>query len=129
MQQNTKNQFLQIIKGSVTGCLIFISSVLIVSFILYKFVATQKIYVPLLLICVLLTGFVSGYISTRKFRKNGIITGGISTVPTILILSISTIIVNKSFDISLLIPVLSLILSGMSGGIAAVNIKRKNKRK
>lgn len=129
MQQNGKNQYLQIIKGSLTGSFIFIASVLIFSFILYKTVSTEKLYLPLFIICVLISGFVSGFISTRKARKNGIITGAASTILTVLILSISTVIAEKGFDISVLIPVLLLIFSGMSGGIAAVNLKRKNKRR
>ena len=129
MQINNKNQFLQLLKGALTGSLFLILTILLISFILYKTVISEKFYLPLMMFCIVLSGFISGYVSTRKYRKNGLVTGALSTLFTVIVLSISIIIANKGFNIFILIPIIILVISGMSGGVFAVNIKRKNIRR
>lgn len=129
MQINNKNQFLQLLKGALTGSLFLILTILLISFILYKTVISEKFYLPLMMFCIVLSGFISGYTSTRKYRKNGLVTGALSTLFTVIVLSISIIIANKGFDIFVIIPVIISVISGMSGGVFAVNIKRKNIRR
>lgn len=129
MQQNDKKQYLQILKGALTGVFLFILTVLIFTLILYKTVISEKSYFPLLLICVIASGFISGYISTRKFRKNGLVNGVLSTLLSSIFLLLSITVANNGFNVFIIIPEIILILSGMSGGITAVNIKRKNIRR
>ncbi|MBQ3498682.1 MAG: TIGR04086 family membrane protein [Clostridia bacterium] len=129
MQQNDKKQYQQILKGALYGSLLLVIIIFIFTLILYKAVITEKAYLPLMLLCIIISGFVSGYISTRKYRKNGMITGGVSTTISVIMLLIIMIIANKSFDIYMIIPEIIMIISGISGGIAAVNIKRRIKRR
>ncbi len=129
MQQNDKKQYQQILKGALYGSLLLVIIIFIFTLILYKAVITEKAYLPLMLLCIITSGFVSGYISTRKYRKNGMITGGVSTTISVIMLLIIMIIANKSFDIYMIIPEITMIISGISGGITAVNIKRRIKRR
>ncbi len=73
--------------------------------------------------------FLSGFISGKIKRQQGMITGIIYVLPTLLLFIILSLILNSfSFDINILISVLVSILAAAAGGIIGVNMKQKAKR-
>ncbi len=129
MQQNEKKRYLQILKGAIFGTLILLISVLIFALILYKTEIKDGFYKILMAFCVILSGFSSGYISVAKYKRNGLLTGLISSIISASVLLITMIIANKGFDLYMLIPEILLFASGTFGGVAGVNIKTKSKKR
>lgn len=128
MKDRKKVNAKQILKGAFSGSGVLILLIFFSVFFIYKTGLNEISYIPLFSLCVIISGFISGYISTRKLRKNGIVNGVLSSAIPNLSLFIFAIIINKSFYIFLIIPILMLTVSGICGGIAAVNIKRKKIR-
>ena len=129
MQQKDNTKLFQIIKGSIAGVIFLTVIVLISALILYNNNFSDKFYIPLLSLSSALSGLISGFTSTRKLRKNGLVNGIISATIPALILLTAMIIANGSFNLFLIIPISMMLFMGAAGGIIAVNIKRKNKRK
>ena len=73
--------------------------------------------------------FVSGFLLGKIKRQQGIITGIIYILPTILIYAIISLILNSfSFDINLLVSMVVSIIAAAVGGIVGVNMKQNAKR-
>ena len=73
--------------------------------------------------------FVSGFLSGKIKRQQGIIAGIIYILPTILIYAIISLILNSfSFDINLLVSMVVSIIAAAVGGIVGVNMKQNAKR-
>lgn len=130
MQQNNNlSKYLCLFKGVISGLISLISAVLLSALFIYKSNLSDKFYIPLMLASVVLSGFVSGYLSVMKIRKNGLMNGAVSTVASVIVLFIAMSVANRGFNLLMIIPCLILVVSGTLGGIAAVNIKHKNKKK
>lgn len=130
MQQNNNlSKYLYLFKGVIFGLISLISAVLLSALFIYKSNLSDKFYIPLMLASVVLSGFVSGYLSVMKIRKNGFMNGAVSTVASVVVLFIAMLVANRGFNFLMIIPCLILVVSGTLGGIAAVNIKHKNKKK
>lgn len=130
MQQNNNlSKYLYLFKGVIFGLISLISAVLLSTLFIYKSNLSDKFYIPLMLASVVLSGFVSGYLSVMKIRKNGLMNGAVSTVASVIVLFIAMSVANRGFNLLMIIPCLILVVSGTLGGIAAVNIKHKNKKK
>ncbi len=130
MQQNNNlSKYLYLFKGVIFGLISLISAVLLSVLFIYKSNLSDKFYIPLMLASVVLSGFVSGYLSVMKIRKNGFMNGAVSTVASVVVLFIAMLVANRGFNLLMIIPCLILVVSGTLGGIAAVNIKHKNKKK
>jgi putative membrane protein (TIGR04086 family) len=130
MQQNNNlSKYLYLFKGIISGLISLISAILLSALFIYKSNLSDKFYIPLMLASVVLSGFVSGYLSVMKIRKNGLMNGAVSTVASVIVLFIAMSVANRGFNLLMIIPCLILVVSGTLGGIAAVNIKHKNKKK
>ena len=130
MQQNNNlSKYLYLFKGVIFGLISLITAVLLSTLFIYKSNLSDKFYIPLMLASVVLSGFVSGYLSVMKIRKNGLMNGAVSTVASVVVLFIAMSVANRGFNFLMIIPCLILVVSGTLGGIAAVNIKHKNKKK
>ena len=130
MQQNNNlSKYLYLFKGVIFGLISLISAVLLSALFIYKSNLSDKFYIPLMLASVVLSGFVSGYLSVMKIRKNGLMNGAVSTVASVIVLFIAMSVANRGFNFLMIFPCLILVVSGTLGGIAAVNIKHKNKKK
>lgn len=130
MQQNNNlSKYLYLFKGVISGLISLISAVLLSALFIYKSNLSDKFYIPLMLASIVLSGFVSGYLSVMKIRKNGLMNGAVSTVASVIVLFIAMSVANRGFNLLMIIPCLILAVSGTLGGIAAVNIKHKNKKK
>ncbi len=129
MQQKDNLKNIQIIKGSIFGVISLFVIILMFSFFIYKRNLTDKFYVPLLFLSSLLSGLISGFSGTRKLRKNGLVNGAVSAMIPAIILLIAMMVANGKFGIFMFLPIAVIAVSGAIGGILAVNIKRKNKKK
>lgn len=130
MQQNNNlSKYLYLFKGVIFGLISLISAVLLSALFIYKSNLSDKFYIPLMLASVVLSGFLSGYLSVMKIRKNGLMNGAVSTVASVIVLFIAMSVANRGFNFFMIIPCFILVVSGTLGGIAAVNIKHKNKKK
>lgn len=73
--------------------------------------------------------FLSGFVSGKIKRENGIVTGIIYSLPAFVILILISLILNKfSIDLNLLISCAVMLISAAAGGITGVNMKKKFKR-
>lgn len=73
--------------------------------------------------------FLSGFISGKIKRENGIFTGIIYSLPAFVIILLISLILNKfSIDMNLLISSAVMLISSAVGGITGVNMKKKVKR-
>ena len=82
-----------------------------------------------MIVSVIFSGALSGYICSLKIRKNGLTVGLLSTVIPIFILLITMAIANNGFNIFMIIPCAIMLVFGATGGVLAVNTKHKTKKK
>ncbi len=130
MQLNNKSAiFFAYMKGSLVGTIVLILSVLISAAVLYKGKIEQSMYFPLLLLCLAISGTVSGFSGAKKIRKNGLLTGLISSALPAVISTSATAVASRQLGLYPMISAVIILLFGAVGGIAALNIKTNKKRK
>lgn len=117
------------LKGGVIGIVILILCVLISVVLILKANLNEQFYMPILLLCVLFSGLISGYVSSRKTRNNGLLHGSMAAVLPSLVLLVATSVAGKSFDAVSFIPISVMIVFGAMGGIMAVNLRIKKKKR
>ena len=82
-----------------------------------------------LLFMLAIGSFISGCFSGKVKRRNGMTTGIIYVIPSVLLLVLISLILNTfSFDINILISALISVISSATGGIVGVNMRQKVKR-
>ena len=82
-------------------------------------------YFIFLIISLILSAFISGLSFSRRNKSRGVVNGIIASIPIIIIISASALIINKGkVSILLLISVLIIILSGAVAGSIGVNMRR-----
>ena len=70
-------------------------------------------------------GFLSAYISSKKFKKKGIINGLVCAATTFLLVFIISLIVDKGgITLNTLFNLIATVLSGLIGGISGVGQKK-----
>ena len=130
MKQNEyKKELTMNLKGSLAGTAVLVSLVIITAAILLNYSLPNSLYLPLLMLCCAVSGFVSGYTGTRKYRKKGLKNGLVSAAVPATVLIAAIAVAENSLTVFDIIPIALLICFGATGGIAAVNIKRSNKKK
>ncbi len=127
MQQGIKNNLIQLLKGSMIGIIVMVLAIFSTVLSLYKGGISNGVYMPLLIICAILSGGSGGFFSAKSARKNGLINGILSSIipGIILFLVISVITTFEPINIALIMIVLA---GGASGGILAVNTKIKKRK-
>lgn len=76
-------------------------------------------------LCTLLSAYLTSY---RK-RENGLVTGIIYNLPSVLVILLLSVILNGfSADLNILLSFASMLISSALGGILGVNRKQKAKR-
>lgn len=122
-----KRALSEILKGGLVGCAFFIIFTLVICALLLKVNLSQSAYFPLFMIDSALSGAVSGFVTVRKKRENGLVNGVVvSIIPAVLLL-LAMSLAYKGFNIFEMIVAVCCIFGGGVGGIAAVNIKKKRK--
>ena len=119
----------EIVKGAVTGVVILILFILISVVLILKTKINEQYYLPIYLLNIVFVGFISGYFSAKKKRKNGLINGVIASFIPSLILFISSSVADGDIHIITSLPSIIIIVFGAIGGITSVNLKRKIKRR
>ena len=110
--------------GSVFLILLVIASAASVYFDLQK---SDNFIVLLFMLAI--GSFISGYFSGKVKRRNGMTTGIIYVIPSVLLLVLISLILNTfSFDINILISALISVISSAIGGIVGVNMRQKVKQ-
>lgn len=83
----------------------------------------------ILLFMLAIGSFISGYFSGKVKRRNGMTTGIIYVIPSVLLLVLISLILNTfSFSINIFISVLVSVFASAVGGIVGVNMRQKVKR-
>ncbi len=118
-----------IIKGAITGLAFLLLSVPISAAVILKTMTNEQYYLPVLLVCIVLSGFLSGFTSTVKQKRKGVINGiSASILPAVTAFAAVSIASNTINPINILVPLIT-IVSGALGGITATNIRVKRKRR
>lgn len=127
--KNDASNLKDLIKGNLVGSAMLIILLLIFAMVIFKFSFSSEYYLVFYVGALIISSFVSGTITVRKIMKNGLIYGALVSLLPSIIAVITTCIVSRSFNlIYLAIPLISAVSSAF-GGIAAVNIKSKKRRR
>ncbi len=109
-----------------TYCAVFLLTFLIASGIIYFVDLKRSMVYPAAIFSFCLSAFISGVLCGLKQRKNGLLNALIYVTPiNIIIVLISLVFNNFSFDANVLVSLLLMIISSIMGGIIGVNIKVK----
>ncbi|MBQ5823737.1 MAG: TIGR04086 family membrane protein [Clostridia bacterium] len=119
----------EIVKGNVLGSLMLFVFLLISSVSILKLNFSEKSYLPLYLGSLIFSCGISSMITVCKLHRKGLIYGiEVSLLPSVISI-VLTCVASGSFSlIYLLIPLIS-VVSAAVGGVAAVNIKFKKRRR
>ena len=84
---------------------------------------------PVITVIFSLCTFISAFLTANKKRENGLVTGIIYNLPSIILVELLSLILNGfSADINLLLSFLTMLISSALGGVIGVNQKQKAKR-
>jgi len=118
-----------IIKGSLTGVIVLAVSLIIAASIILKTTINSKYYLLIFALCLIISGFLSGLSASLKQKNKGIINGISASLLAAAAALTAVSITEKSVSlVSLIVPVIVMI-SGAIGGITAINMKIKRKRR
>lgn len=84
----------------------------------YKFIMTLNI---------MISSFVGGFISSHRIKKNGMITGVLSGIPVLAIITIVVFSLTKNITYFLPVVLCISIISCALGGIIGVNFKKRKR--
>lgn len=126
-KENSSNNMLNVVKGTVVS--IFVTLILLFVFsVILTYTDVQESTIPIVTIAITaISIFIGSSISTIKINKNGIVNGGIIGFIYVALLYIISSIVQTGFHLNAysIVMMVAAILAGMIGGIVGVNIKRK----
>lgn len=128
-KENETLNYKNLIIGSVTGSVMFFVLIALFSLVFLKTdLLSASFYMPCGLISGAVSGFVGGFASVIPVKKNGVTTGALSGFIQALICSAAVFFINNNNSGTGIFILMALItLSGMAGGVAAVNIKMKKR--
>lgn len=108
--------------------LLYLIISLIVCTVLYLSDIQTDIYYYIILAALALTSFVSGYITGKKMKKNGLVNGVLYNIFIVIIIILTSLILNGfTFDYRLFLTLGLMIVMSAIGGISAVNTRRKSR--
>ncbi len=117
-----------IIKGGLIGIAVFVALSLGFSAVLLKIGMAKDSYFGFLLAAALICGLFSGFFAARQRKEKGLISGILSSLLPIAAILIAMTVSYGGFSVYELIPLLMCLSGSALGGIAAVNMKKKNKK-
>ncbi len=123
-----KALFKNILFGSLAGTVVFFIVISLFTLIILKNDLSEDFYPIFLLFAGALSAFSGGFISVIPVKRNGLILGILSTLPTyFIIFAVSSIVNRTGISIYGWIMLGIMILFGGISGIIAANKKRKIK--
>ena len=123
-QLDIKNIIIKILTGSLFNFLILSILVVLSAKMILKNPIDLKSYKFIMLICILISSFAGGFISSRPIKKNGIFVGAISSLPIVLIIVLSVLLTSSKISYILPMIILFEIAFSSLGGIVGVNLKK-----
>ena len=119
---NPRVTFLKkIMWGSIFSLIFFFVLMLILALIVIKAGISESVQSILVFFVSLLSTFTGAFLSLRKTREKGLISGVLASLPVIIIVSFVILAVADNVGIRTVIMSLLMMLGGALGGIAAVN--------
>lgn len=120
----TKENFIRIVKGSITSIILTLVLLFIFSIIVTYTNVKESIISPIIIIITSISILIGSSISSLKIKKNGLLNGAIVGIIYILTIYILSSIMGIGFkvDINSILMIIFAIVAGMLGGIVGVNI-------
>ncbi len=120
----TKENFIRIVKGSITSIILTLVLLFIFSIIVTYTNVKESIISPIIIIITSISILIGSSISSLKIKKNGLLNGAIVGIIYILTIYILSSIMGMGFkiDINSVLMIIFAIAAGMLGGIVGVNI-------
>ena len=115
------------VKYSIVSFLLTIIFLIIFSLVLTYTEIQENTIEPVIIILSSISILICSFVTSKKIKSKGIITGGILGVTYFLLLYILSSIFNASFSLNMysIIMMISCVITGMIGGILGVNFTRK----
>lgn len=129
MENLDKNEvmqnFIRIIKGSVTAIIITLILLFIFAAILTYTSIQEGVISPVIIIITAISILIGSSISTMKIKKMGLINGALVGLIYILTIYLISSITGSGFNLQIqtIIMMVASIVAGMIGGIIGVNLK------
>ena len=119
-----KQNFIRIAKGSIIAILMTLILLFIFSIILTYTGLEENCIKPVIIVITAISILVGSSISTLKIKKNGLINGFIVGIIYFFVIYILSSVTGTGFAFNLnsIIMLISIIVSGMIGGIIGVNL-------
>lgn len=109
--------------------IVLASALLLASVVSVVFDLEKRLNFPVITVIFSLCTFLSAFLTANKKRENGLATGIIYNLPSILIILLISLILNGfSADLNLLLSFVTMLISSALGGVLGVNRKQKAKR-
>lgn len=109
--------------------LLFVICFFAVSLISMIFDLQKSLNFPVITVILSLCTFLSAFLTAKKKRENGLVTGIIYNLPAILLLELISLILNSFLlDLNLLLSLGTMLIASALGGVVGVNSKQKAKR-
>jgi len=125
-ESSIKSISFRILRGSIVGFIVFFALIVVLSLFFLKADFPQSVLPAASLAVSAVAALVSGYVSARPTRKNGLTTGAFSAIPLAVAILIVLLISNKG-DLGLYTVLMLIIMAFFAslGGIIAANKKKK----
>ena len=112
-----------------TPLLIFTISFFAVSLLSVIFDLQKHLNFPVITAILSLCTFLSAFLTSKKKREKGLITGIIHNLPSITLIELISLLLNGfSPDLNLLLSLATMLIASALGGVVGVNSKQKAKR-
>ena len=120
-----KNNYVSILKGSILAIVITIFCLAIYAGILTYTTISENTITPVILVISGISILIASSISSRKLKKQGMISGGIIGLIYILVIYLLSSILSGEFSLNSnsIILIIVCIITGMVGGSIGINMK------
>ncbi len=109
--------------------IILVTAILLTSVISVVSDLEKRLNFPVITVIFSLCTFLSAFLTANKKRENGLVTGVIYNLPSILVILFISLVLNGfSADLNLLLSFATMLISSALGGVLGVNRKQKAKR-
>lgn len=119
-------RFFSTINSSMIGIVITMACLLVFSLFMTKFDAPESVVAIMSSLALCIGAYSGGYISSKRRRQNGLLTGIITGILIYcVILFVGLIFAKSSISFSFLAKLIMTLVCGAIGGIVGVNSRRK----
>lgn len=127
-EEKSDAPFIKIIIGAVSATVLYFVILAAYAAFALKSGAGASSYMPAGIVAGIITGLMSGFAAVRPIKQKGALYGALSGLLQALLCTVILFIVNQgSAGNGIFILSAVIIVCGMLGGIAAVNMKKKKK--